>query len=165
MTIDNNLTAIREKIYQLRTAIMYNQSSELVKIPNSIVRAVNVDDQGYVWFVCKSPAYPVAQCETVFPVTLQFYNKEVSGRMEVSGIAQLVTNEYTSYFAAGEDGLQPLLFKLKMDKIEAMAAPGEKRKGKMESWLENGYRWFLRTAATSHPMKPNLSSLQTVQTY
>ena len=160
MHTDTHLQFIKEKIHQVRTAIMYSMSNELVKIPNSLVEAVEVDDQGQLWFACKPPAHPIENCEQTFPVRLHFYKKGSGFHIEVSGKASIVNNEYTNYFAKDAEGRTPLLLKMTMQHVE-YTEPQGKRKTKMESWLEHGYKWFLRTAAVSHSAKPNYSGLQT----
>lgn len=157
---DTNLQFIKDKIYQVRTAIMYSMSNELVRIPNSLVEAVDIDEQGQLWFTCKPPVHPIEACEQTFPVRLHFYKKGSAYHMEVSGRATVINNEYTTYFAADAEGRKPLLLKMTMQQVE-YTEPQEKRKTKMEAWLEHGYKWFLRTAAVSHSNKPNFAGLQT----
>jgi hypothetical protein len=77
-TTDSNLQFIREKIYQVRSAIMYSMSNELVKIPNNIITAVKVDEEGQLWFISKRPVQDLEQCEQSFPVRLHFF---VKGRL------------------------------------------------------------------------------------
>lgn len=161
MVTDTNLRFISEKITRIRTAIMYTMSNEVLHFPNSLVEAVNVDETGQVWFVCKPPAQGIEHIEHSFPVRLHFYKKGSGCHLEVSGRATIVTNEYTSYFATDENGVRPLLLRMDMQHVE-YSEPQEKKRSKMESWLETGYRWFLRTASVQHQAKPNLSRLQAV---
>ena len=46
---------IREKVYGLHSAVMYSMSNELIKIPNNIITAVKVDEEGQLWFISKRP--------------------------------------------------------------------------------------------------------------
>ena len=55
MSTDTNLQFIREKIYTVKSAIMYSMSNELIKLPNCLVEAVKVDNEGQLWFLCKAP--------------------------------------------------------------------------------------------------------------
>src|SRR5258706_11538345 len=94
MTNDSNLQFIREKILQIRSAVMYSMSNALVKIPNNIVTAINVDDEGHLWFLSKRPLQYVEQCEQNFPARLVFYRKGIPFYVEVSGNAIIVNNGY-----------------------------------------------------------------------
>ena len=46
MSNDTNLQFIRERINQVRSAIMYSYSDDVIKLPNNIVSAVKVDEEG-----------------------------------------------------------------------------------------------------------------------
>jgi general stress protein 26 len=98
MATDSNLQFIREKIYQVRSAIMYSMSDEVIKFPNSIATAVRVDDEGQLWFLCKKPVQFVSECEQNFPARLKFYRKGISFFLEVSGKATIVNNNSSLNF-------------------------------------------------------------------
>jgi len=55
MTTDLNLQFIREKIGQLRTAVMYCMSNSTNRLPNDVVTAIKVDEEGQLWFLCRGP--------------------------------------------------------------------------------------------------------------
>src|SRR5687767_7328396 len=120
MTNDNNLQFIRDKVYQLRSAIMYSMSNGLVKIPNHIVTAIRVDDQGHLWFLAKRPAQHLSECEQTFPARLHFYRKGVNFFLEISGKAMIVTNESTQLNENTTDTTydRPVLIKMTMVNIE-----------------------------------------------
>src|SRR6476469_3345757 len=94
MANDLNLQFIREKVYQLRSAIMYSMSNELVKIPNNVVTALRIDEEGQLWFLSKRPAQFVSECEQDFPARLHFYRKGTNFFVEVSGKATIVNHEW-----------------------------------------------------------------------
>ena len=93
MRNDPNLQFIREKIYHVRSAIMYSMSNDLVKLPNNIVTALRVDNEGNLWFSCSRPAEYVEHCEKSFPARLHFHRKGASFHIEVSGKATIVNHE------------------------------------------------------------------------
>ena len=92
MNHDLNLRLIRDKIYEMHSAIMYNLSNDVVRLPNNIVNVVQVDDLGQLWFICDKPMYPPDQYSVLFPVRLQFYRKGRPFHIEVSGSAELANN-------------------------------------------------------------------------
>jgi hypothetical protein len=59
MTTDTNLEFIRERIYEIRHAVMYTMSNGLVRIPNHIVSVIIVDDDVNVWCLCTPHAQNV----------------------------------------------------------------------------------------------------------
>ena len=91
MTNDFNLRLIRDKIYEVRSAIMYNLSNEVVRLPNNIVNVVKVDDEGQLWLMCDKPAYQPEQYSELFPARLQFYRKGKLFHLEISGSAELAS--------------------------------------------------------------------------
>lgn len=156
MTTDTNLQFIREKIYTVRSAIMYSMSNELIKLPNCIVEAVKVDNEGHLWFICKPPVHQVDQCETSFPARLHFYRKGTQFHIEVSGKATIVNHVHSDNSTE-----KNLLVKMTMNTVE-YTEPQERRKTKVEAILENGYKWLLRTVAVPHDQKPMLPRMQSM---
>lgn len=156
MTTDYNLQFIRQKIYTVRSAIMYSMSNELIKLPNCIVEAVKVDNEGQLWFICKPPGYQVDQCVSSFPARLHFYRKGTLFHIEVSGKATIMNDVY-----ADNTKEKSLLIKMTMNSIE-YTEPQEKRKTKVDAMLEQGYKWLLRTIALPHDRRPILSKLQSM---
>ena len=160
---DSNLQFIREKIYQLRSAIMYSMSNELVKIPNSIVTAVKVDEEGQLWFVSKSHLQNLAQCEQSFPVRLHFFRKGTNFFVVVSGKAFIVNNADTTLnehgFVNGNKE-KPVLIKMSMSDIEYTEPEARREKNKLEIFLENSYKWLLHTIAFHRHSKSVFQKLQ-----
>jgi hypothetical protein len=156
MSTDHNLQFIREKIYTVRSAIMYSMSNELIKIPNCLVTAVKVDNDGQLWFICKPPGYELDQCEKSFPARLHFYRKGTVFHIEVSGKATIMNQVYTDNRKE-----KNLLIKMTMSSVE-YTEPQERKKTKMESILEEGYKWLLRNVAIPHQTKPMLPRLQSM---
>jgi len=161
-TTDSNLQFIREKIYQLRSAIMYSMSNELVKIPNNIVTAVKVDEEGHLWFVSKRPMQYVEQCEQTFPARLHFFRKGASFFVVVSGKATIVNKDLPAGDAAAiaEDYEKPVLIKMTMRDIEYTEPEAERQKNKIEILLENSYKWLMHTVAFHHHSKSVFQKLQ-----
>ena len=158
MATDNNLEFLRQKIYEIRSAVMYSMSNELVKIPNSIISVLKVDDEGQLWFLCTPPTYKVEECECEFPARLHFYRKGKFFHIEVSGKATIMNKEYTGV-PADPDQKKPILIKMGMKQIEYTVINEKRPRTKLESMLENGYKWLLRTVALPRHEKSVFSRL------
>jgi hypothetical protein len=162
-TRDNNLQFIREKIYEIKSAVMYSMSNELVKIPNSLVTVLKVDDEGHVWFLCNPPTFRIDECECVFPARLHFYRKGKFFHIEVSGRAVIMNKDYPLHSASATEGEQkkerPVLIKMSMQDIEYTVIHEKRPKTRVETMLENGYKWLLRTVAIPRTEKSVLSRL------
>ncbi|MEO5563193.1 MAG: pyridoxamine 5'-phosphate oxidase family protein [Chitinophagaceae bacterium] len=145
MATDINLQFIREKVNQLKTAVMYSMSESISRLPNDVVTAVKVDEEGQLWFLSRGPQPSVKEFEKSFPARLSFFRKGYDFFVEVSGKAIVVNDNYTDE----EGGQRTLLVKMNMLNIEYTEPHTRKPKNKVEVMLENGYKWFLRTAAFS----------------
>lgn len=149
MVYDTNLQFIREKICELRSAIMYVTSNGLVKLGNDIVTATRVDDEGQLWFITNRPTH-VEECEQSFPARLLFYRKGASFFVEVSGKATIVNTSYAATKGKGSKNPEKVLIKLEMTNIEYTEPHTKKPKRKIELLAESCYEWFLRNVSVPH---------------
>jgi len=156
MTPDRNLQFIKEKITAVKSAIMYSMSNDLIKIPNSIVTAVNVDEEGQLWFVCNPPALGLEYCSSTFPARLHFYKKGTHYHINVSGKAEIVSSDY-----ADSDKKGQLLIRMDMTNVE-YTEPTVSTKSPVDLWIEKAYDWVLRKVGTPHNTKPVLSRLHSM---
>ena len=155
MAVDGNLQFIRERIYEIRSAVMYSMSEGVVKLPNSIVSVVKVDDEGNIWFVCSPPLRRLEASECVFPARLHFYRKGISFHVEVSGAATIINQE----FSENKTIDKPLLIRMSMTNVQYCAVAEKKPKSKMEILLTDTYKWLLRTVAIPRQDRSILSKL------
>jgi hypothetical protein len=158
MITDGNLNDIRKKIYQLRTAIMYSMSNDVCKLPNSIVTALEVDDEGQLWFACPKPLQEVSEYEESFPVRLHFYHKGILFHLEVSGKATIVEENFDEHNLQGfKPDDKHMLVRMSMNAIEYTEPYGKRERSRLEMMLEKGYKWMLKNIAIPHSSKPALS--------
>lgn len=155
MAADNNLLFIREKIYEIKSAVMYTLSNDVMKLPNNIVSVVKVDDEGNLWFVCNPPMRAMDPSECVFPARLHFYRKGKYFHIEVSGKATVINNE----FQENQTVDKPLLIKMNMANVEYTVVNEKKPRNRVEMFFGETYRWLLRTIAISRPERSVLSKL------
>lgn len=87
---DNNLDFIRTRIYEIRTALMYSLSENIIKMPTSLISVLKVDDKGQIWFLMNRPSQAMEKSELRFPARLQFYRKGKPFHMQISGQASVV---------------------------------------------------------------------------
>lgn len=165
MSNDTNLQFVREKISQLRNAIMYVSAKGPVRLANDIITAIRVDEEGQLWFIANSPSQFVDECEQTFPARLRFYRKGVDFFMEVSGKATIVSNaSCPAYINSGENLVQynskKILVKMGMLNIEYTEPNSKKPKSKLESVIESCYHWFLLTVSVQHDSDSVLKKLR-----
>jgi hypothetical protein len=158
MSNDTNLQFIREKINQVGSAIMYSSSDEVIRLPNNIVSAVKVDEEGQLWFICDRPAYLPEQYPSSFPARLHFYRKGKFFHIEVSGPARIVNNLQQD----NSTSENRMLIKMEMKNIIYTETPSKQKSG-MELWLNKSYRWILDHFGVSKLDKPFLNTLLNVE--
>ena len=83
---------LREKIKNLGSAIFFNQSDAVLKLPTSIVRIINVDEYGYIWFFMQKPPQQLNEFEKEFPVKLDFFRKGLDYSLQVIGNGYIVSD-------------------------------------------------------------------------
>jgi len=158
MEKDMNLEFIREKIYEIKSAVMYSMCNELIRIPNSIVSVLKIDDEGQLWFLCTPPTYMVEECASTFPARLHFYRKGKFFHVEVSGKATIMNRAFDG-LSKEEAAKKPILIKMTMQNVEYTAVNEKRPRNKFETIMENGYKWLLRNFALPRHEKSVLSKL------
>lgn len=125
MLPDTNLEFIRSRIYEIRTALLYSLSDEIIKLPTSLISVLKVDEKGQIWFLMNRPPKLMEKNEQKFPARLQFYRKGKPFYMQVSGRAALVENmaALSHLFSATRTIRKAvshnlIVVKLKMDNVE-----------------------------------------------
>jgi len=90
--MDTQQIFLREKIQNLGSAIFFNQSDAVLKLPTSIVRIIHVDDYGYAWFFVQRPQQLLTEFEKEFPVKLDFFRKGLDYSLQVIGNGYIVSD-------------------------------------------------------------------------
>ena len=63
MESNQQFNFIQSKIEELGSAIFFNQSDAVLKLPTSIVTRLKVDDFGYIWFYVQKPNQQLQEFE------------------------------------------------------------------------------------------------------
>ena len=90
--MDSRQEFLHEKIRNLTSAIFFNQSDAVLKLPSSIVRIIHVDDYGYIWFFMQKPQQQLTEFEKEFPVKLDFFRKGLDYSLQVIGNGYIVND-------------------------------------------------------------------------
>jgi len=143
--MDNRQAFLHEKIRNLGSAIFFNQSDAVLKLPTSIVRILHIDEYGYVWFYIQKPAQQLNEFEKEFPVKLDFFRKGLDYSLQVLGTGRMITdpeellvlttniNEIKQF-----DPGKMILIKVKMTRADYF----DNISGSKSSWLQNAINLF-----------------------
>jgi hypothetical protein len=125
MATNQQLNFLQQKIRDIGSAIFFNLSDSVLKLPTSIVTTLSVDDYGYVWFLVQKPKQSLKEFEAEFPVRLDFFRKGSDCFLQVNGKGWVVTDpeEVNSFVALPEEARQlamneMVLVKVKITKAE-----------------------------------------------
>ena len=88
----NNLQFLKEKIEELHSALFFNTSNAVLKLPNSIVTTLKVDDAGQIWFFVNRPEQYLHEFDKEFPAKLDFFRKGKWFYLHVTGKAFIVSD-------------------------------------------------------------------------
>lgn len=92
MNTTQQLTFLQERIEEIGSAIFYNLSEAVLKLPTSVVTTVKVDEYGFVWFLMQKPKQNLSEFEQEFPVKLDFYKKGKGYFLQVAGKGFIVND-------------------------------------------------------------------------
>jgi len=92
MTANQQLNFLQEKIKEINSAIFFNLSDSVLKLPTSVVNTLKVDDFGYVWMLFKKPKQHLKEFENGFPVRLDYFKKGSTCFLQIMGKAWVVTD-------------------------------------------------------------------------
>jgi len=82
----------QQKITDLKSAVFYNLSNAVLKIPNCLATAVHVDEVGQVWFFVNRPLQCINEFDKEFQARLHFLQKGKDFFLNIEGKAHLVTD-------------------------------------------------------------------------
>lgn len=149
MESNQQFSFIQSKIEELGSALFFNQSDAVLKLPTSIITRMKVDAFGYVWFYVQKPNQQLQEFEQEFPVRLDFFRKGLNYFLQVEGNGWVV-NDPEEMNALGDfsedvrasDKKDMVLVKVKITKAEYH----EPRSAQRQSWWESAMltitSWF-----------------------
>ena len=119
---DNNLAFLKEKINLIKIALFKSEINSELQLPNNIIQTLRVEDDGTVWFFTTCNQNHARFINKSFYAYLDYYKKDTGCRLQLSGKAQIVDNEYDNTFCdwngASKEGYTSVLIKMKLMQAE-----------------------------------------------
>ena len=86
------LSFVEEKVRDLENALFFSTSDAVLKMPACVVRILEIDELGQLWFVVPKPTQFIYTFEKTFPVKLDFFRKARNYFMKILGKAFIVND-------------------------------------------------------------------------
>jgi general stress protein 26 len=83
---------IQEKVKDLENALFFSMSDAVLKIPSCLVKVLEADELGQLWFMVPKPTQFIHAFDRSFPVRLDFFRKGRDYYLKISGQAFLVND-------------------------------------------------------------------------
>ena len=83
---------IEEKVRDLENALFFSMSDAVLKIPACVVKVLETDELGQLWFMIPKPPQSIHAFDKIFPVELDFFRKGRDYYLKVFGKAFLVSD-------------------------------------------------------------------------
>ena len=90
--VNQQLLFLKEKIQDINSAIFFNLSEAVLKLPTSIITTLKVDEFGYVWFFVERPRQQLNEFEREFPTRMDYFRKGKDHSLQIMGKAWIVTD-------------------------------------------------------------------------
>ena len=92
MFTETQLNFLREKINELRTALFFNTSNAVLRLPTCIINTLKVDEAGQVWFFVNRPEQYLHEFDREFPAKLDYFTKGKRFFLNLTGKAFIITD-------------------------------------------------------------------------
>jgi hypothetical protein len=159
MATNQQLNFLQEKIREIGSALFFNLSDSVLKLPTSIVTTLRVDDYGFVWFFVQKPMQNLKEFEREFPVRLDFFRKGSGCFLQVNGKGWVVTDpeEMTSFVTIPDDTRQVVSEEMILVKVKIMRADYyETRSANQQSWWQSAVNTVTAWFRTSNNLRPDI---------
>jgi hypothetical protein len=158
---NQQLNFLQDKISEIGSAIFFNLSDSVLKLPTSLVTSVKVDDYGFVWFFIQKPKQRLQEFENEFPVRLDFFKKGKSCFLQVMGKGWVVTDpeEVNGFASLPDEAKQMALFDMVLVKVKISKADYyETGTARRQSWWKNAMNSFSTWFRNSNHYRPDVYS-------
>jgi hypothetical protein len=90
MRHENNFQLLRDRVLELQTALFYDLSESVLRLPPTVVQTLDVDEADQLWFVMPRPVQQVSEFDTSFPVQLNYFRKNAPYSLNILGRGYMV---------------------------------------------------------------------------
>lgn len=135
MLPENQLNFFREKIQELRSALFFNTSNAVLKLPPCIISTLKVDEAGQVWFFVNRPEQYLHEFDKEFPARLNFFRKGKPFFLNLTGKAFIISDpeELNEIISLSDDVKQTAMAHMVLIKFNISSAQYDERPARGQS--------------------------------
>lgn len=155
MLSDIHIGFLRDRIQEIGSALFFNTGNATFKLPTSIVSVLKVDEEGNLWFFLHNPDLFITEGDKEFPARLDFYRKGKPFFLQVSGEAQVITDQGSITQLAGYmPELQlPSFDRVMLVKVRVEHAACYEQRERSVGWLQS---WWNTLCGYLLQVKPHI---------
>lgn len=156
---NQQLSFLQEKIREIGSALFFNLSESVLKLPTSIVSTLRVDDFGFVWFFVQKPQQRLNEFETEFPVRLDFFKKGSGCFLQVNGKGWVVNDpeELNSFESLDGEERKLAMSEMVLVKVKIMRADYfEAKTASQQTWWQNAVNTVTTWFRHSNNLRPDV---------
>lgn len=150
MLNQSDLQFLQGKIQDLGQALFFSQHSSLLRIPNTIVSILKVDDMGQMWFLVPRPRQVLHEFDREFPAKLEFFRKGKEFYLHAMGKAYIINDPEEINSLLDDDLRQQamgdlVLIKVKMSKADYFDKAPSSHSGWWQDLRAQLHAWMFNT--------------------
>ncbi|RYG00564.1 MAG: hypothetical protein EOO02_14625 [Chitinophagaceae bacterium] len=144
------LKFLKNKVADIESALFSNESEAVLKLPTRIVKALNMDDSGQIWFLLPPPPQQIQEFDKEFPSKLRFFQKGKSYFLHISGKAYIINDpEEITHLVDLSDEIRTdavnnrcVIVKMRVQKAEYFERESEKSLVGFTSLVNKMFSWL-----------------------
>jgi len=83
---------LKSKMIELQSALFFNDSTSIVKLPTHVISEIEIDEEEQIWFVVPKPVQHIDAFDKEVPAKLDFFKKGMDFFVKVTGTAYIITD-------------------------------------------------------------------------
>jgi len=144
------LKFLQNKITDIKTALFSNESEAVLKLPTTVVNALDVDEAGQIWFFVNRPQQLLQEFDKEFPAKLNFFQKSKDYFLHITGKAFIINDpeEITHLVCLSEEvrdtaiNNRQVLVKMRVQQAEYFQRHSKRTAAGFTSMISKIFSWL-----------------------
>lgn len=155
--MQEELQFIKARIQEIKSALFHSEGYPFTRFCTCIIRCLDVDERGNIWFFVNDDTYCSPDDLRKFPATLSFYRKGKPFFIRISGLAEVMNSEVVvENFVGQPDNYELMLEKMKLIKVKIEQADYQEWDTvSYIPWWQKAYhyvhQWWAKPAPVKQP--------------